>query len=179
MLIVDAHEDIAYSALVGGRDFRMSVADKRKNDPGDSARGREGQATVGLPDLLEGSVAVVFGTLYASPARSQFGGDNASGYATPQQAEAQARAQLDYYRRVADEDPRLTLISTGRDLEAHLMRWSSSGTAAPLDKLGVGLVPLMEGADPIVKPDDVKRWFDDGVRIVGLSWGQTRYAGGT
>ena len=35
------------------------------------------------------------------------------------------------------------------------------------------------GADPIVRPDDVKRWFDDGVRIIGLSWSQSRYAGGT
>ena len=175
MLIVDAHEDIAYNALVGGRDFRMSVADKRQQIPDDHAQGREGLATVGLPDLLKGEVGIVFSTLYVSPKNSAFGGEARHGYATPQEAESMARAQLDYYRRVADEDGRVTLLHTRSDLDAHLARWQSPDEKARQ----VGLVVLMEGADPIVKPDDVKRWFDDGVRIVGLSWSQTRYAGGT
>ena len=42
-----------------------------------------------------------------------------------------------------------------------------------------GMVVLMEGADPIVRPNDVSKWWDRGVRIVGTSWGATRYAGGT
>jgi membrane dipeptidase len=37
----------------------------------------------------------------------------------------------------------------------------------------------MEGADPIVAPDDAPRWFERGVRVVGLAWKGTRYAGGT
>lgn len=175
MLIVDAHEDIAYSAVAGGRDFRKSVEEKRKIDPGDNARGREGITTVGLPDLLKANVAVVFGTLYAAPAQTAFGGENPNGYTAPQQAEAQARKQLDYYRKLEDEDERVTILETCSDVDGHLARWQSPDEAAHQ----VGIVVLMEGADPIVKPDDVKRWFDDGVRIVGLSWGQTRYAGGT
>ncbi len=174
MLIVDAHEDIAYNAVFGGRDFRNSVADKRKKDPGDNARGREGIATVGLPDLLRANVAVVFGTLYAPPLKS-FGREHPGGYQTAREAETLGRAQLDYYRRLADEDQRVTLISTRSDLDAHLAQWQSPDEAAHQ----VGIVPLMEGADPIVKPDDVQRWFEGGVRIVGLSWAQTRYAGGT
>jgi membrane dipeptidase len=175
MLIVDAHEDIAYSALFGARDFRTSVADKRRTDPDDNAQGREGQATVGLPDMLGANVGVVFGTLYASPARSAFGGEHRGGYTTAREAETQARNQLDYYRRLTDEDARVTLIGTRSDLDGHLAAWQSPDEAAHR----VGIVPLMEGADPIVRPDDVKRWFDDGVRIVGLSWSQSRYAGGT
>jgi membrane dipeptidase len=176
MLIVDAHEDIAYNALFGGRDFRASAADKRRTDPKDNENGRVGIATVGLPDMLRGNVGVVFSTLYASPASSAFGGeDRKGGYRTAKEAEAQARAQLDYYRRVADEDGRVVMISTRSDLDAHLAAWQSPDPAAHR----VGMVPLMEGADPILKPDDVKRWFDDGVRIIGLSWSQTRYAGGT
>ncbi|MBI5880212.1 MAG: membrane dipeptidase [Chloroflexi bacterium] len=175
MIIVDAHEDIAYNALVGARDFRTSVADKRAADGGDSGQGREGLATVGLPDLLAGDVAVVFSTIYVSPRSSAFGGDQRIGYSTPQEAESMARAQMDYYRRLADEDPRVKLIVSRSDLDAHLAHWQSSS----LDKRSVGLVTLMEGADPIVKPDDIKRWFDAGVRVLGLSWSQTRYAGGT
>ena len=177
MLIVDAHEDIAYNAVFGERDFRLSAHEKRQRDPGDNKPGREGAAIVGLPDLLKGGVAVVFGTLYASPARSAFGGEKRDGYTTPQEAAAQARKQLDYYRRLADEDERIALIESRSDLDAHLAAWQSPDDGAATHR--VGIVMLMEGADPIVKPDEVKRWFDDGVRIVGLSWSQTRYAGGT
>lgn len=174
MFIVDAHEDIAYNALVGARDLRVSVADKRKQIPNDNAQGREGLATVGLPDLLQGEVGLVFGTLFASPARSAFGGNLRQGYTTPQEAETQGRAQLDYYRRVADEDERVKLIYTRGDLDAQLTHWQGETS-----KRRVGIIVLMEGADPIVKPDDAKRWYDDGVRMVGLSWSQSRYAGGT
>jgi membrane dipeptidase len=37
----------------------------------------------------------------------------------------------------------------------------------------------MEGADPLRSPDDVAEWFDLGLRIVGLAWERTRFAGGT
>ncbi|MEM7809527.1 MAG: membrane dipeptidase, partial [Planctomycetota bacterium] len=53
--------------------------------------------------------------------------------------------------------------------------------ASDFDGEGLRAVVLMEGADAIDvdDPDDARRWFDAGVRIVGLAWGQTRYAGGT
>jgi membrane dipeptidase len=38
---------------------------------------------------------------------------------------------------------------------------------------------LLEGGDAIRTPDDLPEWFDAGLRIVGLAWKQTRYAGGT
>src|SRR5712692_10502863 len=157
MLIVDAHEDIAYNAVFGERNFRASVSDKRRTDPADNRQGREGQATVGLPDLLRANVGIVFGTLYASPARSAFGAENRNGYTTAQEAETQARKQLDYYRRLTDEDARVAIIGTRSDLDAHLAAWQSPDEAAHR----IGIVPLMEGADPIARPDDVKRWFDD------------------
>jgi membrane dipeptidase len=37
----------------------------------------------------------------------------------------------------------------------------------------------MEGADPIRTPAEAQFWFEAGVRIVGLAWKRTRYAGGT
>jgi membrane dipeptidase len=37
----------------------------------------------------------------------------------------------------------------------------------------------MEGADPISKPTELYEWFNGGLRIVGLAWHGTRYAGGT
>jgi membrane dipeptidase len=44
---------------------------------------------------------------------------------------------------------------------------------------GVGLVLLMENADPIRDAGDVAFWHEAGVRIVGLAWHANRYAGDT
>ncbi|MGB7157424.1 MAG: membrane dipeptidase, partial [Tepidisphaeraceae bacterium] len=38
---------------------------------------------------------------------------------------------------------------------------------------------LLEGADALRTTDDVKPWFDAGLRIVALAWKRTRFAGGT
>jgi membrane dipeptidase len=38
---------------------------------------------------------------------------------------------------------------------------------------------LMEGADPLRTPADITAWHAAGLRIVGMAWKRTRYAGGT
>ena len=44
----------------------------------------------------------------------------------------------------------------------------------------IGLVISMEGADPILEPDDLDDWWDAGLRIMGLShYGNGRYSHGT
>ncbi len=165
-IIVDAHLDIAWNKLALDREFTASVADKRTREGASPAHG-EGHALVGLPDLLAGNVRIVFATLYVSPERPDrppFG----KTYSTPQHAHDQAMEQLTYYGLLA-ADSRISLITTREDIDPVIHS----------DKPMVGLVLLMEGADPIVEPDQVREWFDAGVRIVGTSWSQTRYAGGT
>jgi membrane dipeptidase len=36
----------------------------------------------------------------------------------------------------------------------------------------------MEGADPIRQPEEVELWYERGLRIIGLSWDDTRYSPG-
>lgn len=162
-VIVDAHEDLAYNALTLGRDPRLAAHEMRAREP---AKGVDGIATVGLPNFLAGNVRVVFGTLYVSPE----GSNNPAGkiYKTPEQAEALAQEQLAYYALLA-ADPRVSLITTRADLKRVI--------DSPAPRLG--LVILMEGADPIVKPRDARKWYEGGVRIIGPAWSQTRYSGGT
>jgi membrane dipeptidase len=165
-IIADAHLDIAWNKIALDRDFFESVADKRAREGARPAHG-EGSALVGFPELLAGNVRVIFATIYvakARPDRTAWG----KTYATPQEAHAQAMEQVAYYAALAT-DPRVAIITTRADLERVL--------TAPTPK--VGLVILMEGADPIVAPEQTLEWFDAGVRIVGPAWSQTRYAGGT
>lgn len=111
-------------------------------------------ATVGLPDLIAGDVRLVFATIFCSPHS-----DKHAGYTTPQQAFDQATAQLDYYDK---------LESLGK------LGDFQKSSVAPVNR-----ILLLEGAECVRTIADAKTFFDRGVRLVGLAWQKTRYAGGT
>jgi len=165
-LIIDAHEDIAWNKIAMNRDFTESVADKRKREGANPWHG-EGSATVGLPDLLASNVRVVFATIYVAHAFPNRQGHGKT-YNNAQEAHDQAMEQLAYYATLA-MDSRVSIITSRSDLDRVVN--------ATMPK--VGLVILMEGADPIIEPARAEEWFEAGVRIVGPAWSQTRYSGGT
>lgn len=164
-IIVDAHQDLAWNKFALARDFFESVAQKRVREGIVPAHG-EGSALVGFPELLAGNVRIIFGTLFVAPhdPKNRSWGKM---YQTAREAHDQAMDQMGYYALLA-ADPRVALITTRDDLERVLRAEKK-----------IGLVVLMEGADPILAPEQTQEWFDAGVRIVGPAWGQTRYAGGT
>ena len=64
-LIVDAHEDLAYSALTFGRDYRRSALETRRQRRRLSCRASAtARAMLGWPEYQRGQVALVFGTLF-------------------------------------------------------------------------------------------------------------------
>jgi membrane dipeptidase len=82
---------------------------------------------------------------------------------------AAARGQLAYYR-LLEEQGEVRILRSAADVAR---QWSSASPA-------VGIILLMEGADPIVAPAQLQRWFDDGLRVVGLAhYGPSAYAVGT
>lgn len=173
MIVVDAHQDIAYNSLSYNRDYRQSALLHRRREAGTDMNA----ATIGLPDALLGRVGVIFATLFVAPARASWSVPGIEmSYDSPQKAYAKAMQQLDYYNRIADEDERLELIHTQSDLERILATWKDG---VEVKDHRQGLVVLMEGADPVIEPQQFAEWYERGVRIVGTSWGATRYAGGT
>ncbi len=173
MIVVDAHQDIAYNALNLKRDYTRSALEKRRLE-----RGKGWPVPVlGLPDALLGRVGVVFATLFVAPASSQWSAPwDEPRYTTPEEAHRYAMQQLDYYHRLADSDDRIALIRDQSDLDEVLATWEE-GTETKDHKQG--LVILMEGADPVVEPTRFEEWYERGVRLVGTAWTQTRYSGGT
>jgi membrane dipeptidase len=175
VILVDGHLDIAMNALCYDRDPRVSARETRRIE-GDLAHEKwRGLRTVGLPELRAGRVAVVCGTIFVFPE-----GVGGSGhiervsYGSAAEAERVGLAQLDVYRRLdEDADSGFRLVRGRADLASVLEGWDEGAVG------DVGVVVLMEGADPIRDPDDAESWFERGVRIVGLSWRRTRYAGGT
>jgi membrane dipeptidase len=177
MIVVDAHQDIAYNVLCHGRDYRRSAWETRRLEAGTDTARHAGLATLGLPDALLGRVAITFSTLFVAP----YDGDDSKpwsrlSYRTPKEAYTFALQQADYYHRLADETDKVTLIQTASDLEAVLATW---GEGKEIGDHRQGLVLLMENADPILEPKQFEEWYERGVRIVGPAWKASRYAGGT
>lgn len=173
MIIVDAHQDIAWNTACYGRDYRVSAVEHRQNE----MKQTWDKAMLGLPDAMLGRVALVFSTLFSAPQRSNFTSSTpfpAPTYKDAKEAYSEASKQLDYYHRLADEDDRIKLVRYQSDLDAVLKSWEK-----PIGERKQGLVVLMEGADPIIEPKQFEEWYERGVRIVGTSWKSTRYAGGT
>ncbi len=174
MLILDAHQDIAYNALAFDRDYRQSALVHRRREAGLGYAA----ATLGLPDAMLGCVGLVFATMFTAPESTWDWSvpGHSPVYRTPQGAYEQAMHQLDYYHRIADSTDKVQIITRAAELDAVLASW---GEGRDIPDHRQGLVLLMEGADPIIEPRQFEEWYERGVRIVGPAWQATRYSAGT
>ena len=155
-LIVDAHQDLAWNAITFKRDYSQSALAIRESEKGTDAPIKNGLCTIGLPELLQGNVAIVFGTLFASPMRRKMGEWDAIAYADSDQAHKLYSQQLDYYNRLVDEHQQFALINNKTDLENVLTTWNGDDSA----KRKVGIVRLIEGADCIREPQEAEWWME-------------------
>jgi membrane dipeptidase len=183
MLIFDWHLDLSWNALEWNRDLTLPVADIRRRE---AAAGYQGQGrgtnTVSLPALRAGTVAVVSATLLSRHDRNgvQLSFIPKSGFETAEAAHATAVGQLAYYRAL-ERRGLIRVLADWPALDAHVREWQTdidggrNGDGPPL-----GFIISMEGADPILTPDDVDAWWAAGLRIVSLShYGISRYSHGT
>jgi membrane dipeptidase len=190
MLIVDAHEDLAWNILALDRDYTLSVDETRQHEHGTETPLHNGDTLLGWPDYQRGCVAVVFSTLFASPLRARPGEWDTQCYTNISQANAIYRAQVDVYHRLVDDHPdKFRLIHTKEDMLAVLSAWQNSPNSLSPEATGdkgvegsgkpVGLVMLMEGAEGVRDPGELEEWWGLGVRIIAPAWRGTRFCGGT
>ena len=171
MIIVDAQQNIAFNAQQLGLDYTRWVWRQRQGNSSDDTP----PAVTSLRDNILGRVAIVFGSVQVL-AESTPGLAAWQRYTYRVEADARqlARWQLDYYRRLADENERVRLILTRGDLDDVLATWrDDSGIGGRLH----GIVVKMKGAEPLSEPMALEEWLEQGIRIVAPAWLQTRYAG--
>ncbi|NIS80540.1 MAG: peptidase M19 [Anaerolineales bacterium] len=176
MLIVDAHEDLAWNVLTFGRNYLRSTEETRTLEIDTDVPAHNGHTLLGWPEWVLGRVAVIFSTLFAAPVRWQEGPWDTMVYADADEAHRLYQANLDVYLRLEEEhSDRFRVVRALPDLDAVLSSWEGEEPSAPQ----IGLVLLMEGADGVRHVDELVEWFEAGIRIVGPAWERTRYAGGT
>src|SRR5579883_1322254 len=171
MIVIDMHLDLAMNALNWNRDLRKTVHEIRQDEVGMTQKGRGG-GTVAFPDMRRGDMAVCSATLLA---RENPYANSRLDFRAPEMAYGFAMGCLAYYRQLEAEGF-CRLITDWPSLERHVQQWETQGR----DATPLGFVISMEGADPIVSPEQVPHWYDAGLRIVSLvHYGVSRYAHGT
>ncbi len=168
-MLIDAHLDLAMNTLYINRDVTGSALDTRARE-GDQPRA--GHSTVGLADLRRGEIAICFATVSVLAARAWMP-PTSRNFRDLEEAHRQGRDQIDVYRKF-EADGHARLIHDAAGLDAHLQDWNDNPDHRP-----IGIVILMEGAYPVRTPQEVHQWHEWGVRIIGLSWAGSAYAGGT
>lgn len=123
MLIVDAHQDIAYNMLTHGRDVTRPVAETRRLEAGIERPARLDDALLGYPEYRQGRVGVVFASLFAAPIRAAVPGESLL-YSSAYEAHRLYNTQIDSYERLTDEHPdKFRLMYTRPELEAIVAEW--------------------------------------------------------
>jgi membrane dipeptidase len=109
-----------------------------------------------LPGLLKGNIKFILNTIFVNPKLRP--------EKTVENALLQYRVYEDIYKEFASE---IIKITDKTDLD----------TASNDNK--IGFINLMEGADPIDKPDDLYDYYEKGLRVLGLAWNnKNQYASG-
>ncbi len=169
MRIFDGHLDLAMNAVAYNRDLTWSLAQLRAYEeevrgPRDARNVSDGRgtATVTLDELRRGRVRCCTATIFtrAKPGVTavdcslRCNDDSAS----PSIAAALAHAQLAYYQQLQTQGY-LRLIHQADDLMQ---------TNQPVQST-LGCVLLVECADMISNEVELRHWFEQGVRAVGLT----------
>ena len=179
MLIIDAHLDLSMNALQGNRDLLSSAYTIRTQEVGIPGKG---QGTVAFPEMRHGRISLSFVTLFA---RSTGRPAPHFDFASSVQSYGIAQGQLAYYHAL-EEEGHIRIITARENLDSHIEDWRTwesemtDDASDPDNTPPLGFVISMEGADPILRPDQLEVWVNGGLRLIGLThYGPGRYAGGT
>jgi membrane dipeptidase len=176
--IFDSHLDLAWNAVSFNRDLTLSVEEIRAREEGMNDEPGRGRNTLTLVELRKAMVPVCVATLIARSGPQQKRKDISKrsdlDFSAQSIAYAAAHAQLAYYR-LLEEQGHIKMIRTRGELKSHWAAWLKDPQKTPL-----GYILSMEGADPIVSIEHVKKYWDLGLRAVGLAhYGVGQYAYGT
>jgi membrane dipeptidase len=179
MFTIDAHLDLSMNAMEWNRDLRFPAAEinARERARGLADKPDRGNAVVSFPDMKRGRIGLVVATQiarYVAP-------DNPlPGWSSPEQAWSQTQGQLQWYRTM-EEAGELVQITDRAGLDAHVARWQAAiASAADTDRLPIGYILSLEGADSLITTRHQERAYGYGLRALGPAhYGPGRYAHGT
>jgi membrane dipeptidase len=171
MMIVDGHLDIAMNAMEWNRDLRWSVKEIRESEAQLTDKPDRAKGTVSFGEMRKGNLFLCFATQIARVVKP---GSWIPGWFSQEQAWAQTQGQLAWYRTM-EEAGEMVQVKTAADLAKHIALWEKGG-----EKLPIGYVLTLEGADSIVSLKHLETAYGYGLRAIGPAhFGPGIYAFGT
>ena len=175
MLMIDGDYPMAFGGVVMDRDLTLPI-DKVRGEPvmeGGPEDPTRMSTMASIPEMRRSGMAAALVKINRCILRD---GHDHGEVRTDHHAYAAGMAQLGYYR-ILEAMGESRLLMSSADFAEHMVQWE---TADDYDSLPVGMILGMEGADPIVWPQQVHEWFDAGLRVISLShYGVSRYSHGT
>ena len=176
MLIVDTHLDLAMNAIEWNRDLTRPIDEIRARESGMTDKPDRGRGTVCFPEMRRGGVTLCVATQIA---RFVAPGSTLNGWHSQEQAWAMTQAQLAWYRAM-EEIGELLQIRDVAGLDAHIAATEATREPRTANRVSVGYVLSLEGADSIVSMRHLERAYADGLRAIGPAhYGPGVYAQGT
>jgi membrane dipeptidase len=180
MLIFDAHLDLAWNATQWNRNLELPASEVRKFEKHFEGE-YPGPNTVTFPELQRGNIGIVIATLLPRLHRR----DKAlTFFQSREAAHGEAVGQLAYYRAMCRRGV-IRELPDAKSVTKHVKEWNAhagSGKSSPATAQAppIGFILSMEGAPPILFPEQVQQWYDWGLRIVGPAhYGPNEYCHGT
>jgi len=172
MLIFDAHLDLAMNALEWNRDFSRPIEEIRGRERGMTDRPDRERGTVSFAEMRRGRVGLCVATQIA---RYVHVDNPLPGWHSPEQAWAMTQGQLAWYREM-EARGELIQVRDAADLDRHVQRWRGDTD----ERLPIGYILSLEGADSIVSMRHLERAVETGLRAIGPAhYGPGTYAHGT
>src|SRR5690348_18278051 len=109
--------------------------------------------------MRKGNVAICLATVLA---RCTSLNDPQLDWRTQEAASAMGHGQRTFYR-IMEERGQMRMLRNPHDIQNHVEAWCDGSRNA------IGYILSMEGADPILSPDDAATWWEQGLRVVGLT----------
>jgi len=175
MLIIDGDYPMANGAIRSQRELTVPIDQARGVSPDfPITAGRPDSAIMAtIPEMRKAEVAAAIVKVLGCIKRD---GHEHGDVRTDELSYAAAHGQLSYYR-ILETRGFVRMLTTKSEFKEHMQMWS---TAQNRDNLPVGFILGMEGADPIVWPEQAHEWYENGLRVVSLShYGVSRYSHGT
>ena len=154
MLIIDGDYPMAYGGVDLDRDLTLPIDQVRSASDRRSLSGGwpDGETMATLPEMRKGGVAAA---LVKVVGRIRRPNSPIWGYRTGHGAYAAGQAHLAYYEVLA-ADGEARVLATSGDFAAHMREWADAEYHSTLP---VGFIIGMEGADPILWPEQVHEWW--------------------
>lgn len=172
-LIFDAHLDLSMNALEWNRDLTQELISIRQREQHLTDKPDRGKGVISFAEMRKGKIGICVATQIARYVHP----DSAfTGWHSQAQAWAQTQGQLAWYEAM-EAQGEMVQIRDWESLQRHLSIWEK---AEHTNRLPIGYILSLEGADSLIDISYLEKVHSRGLRAVGLAhYGRGVYAYGT